>query len=186
MIMTPRVLLPVWPTFIKQNSPAWFTDKPRLFPFKSGGAMTLDTVMWRDRKGRMWTVPKGFVTDGMSYPFFMAWFLDKYDKSTIRTAIVHDCHYCLYDYCHDWLDERRNFDRDLLDGLLIDRPRWARVDYIGVSFGGYSVWTHKSHEDLVEHWLEVVDYPTQLDAWIQGVVDSERKINYTKHNGVET
>jgi hypothetical protein len=170
---TPKSLLPFWPVCVVKNKPCWLTEIPRIHRLKAGGALLLDDVSWRSRHGLISNAKRGLFFDGMSYPFFAPW--DKYDPITIREAALHDDHYCLYDWCFDWPMRQKDVDIDLLDGLKIGCPRRAHTIYIIVKLAGYSVWAHPSYSKMIEQWLSVVDYPEQLDAWIQGVIANDNR-----------
>ena len=175
-ILTPECLKPVTPDFLKKDSPAWFSGQPRLFPMKDGTAMTLDVLMWRDRHGLYWTVPKGFVTDGASVPWLLRWLWSPWDETTLRPAVIHDIRYVLYDYCLDWLkfDCQKQADLSLLDGMKTNCPQRAHTYYIACRLVGRAVYEHISYEQRMKEWLKVVCQPNELEAWMQKTIAADK------------
>jgi hypothetical protein len=173
----PEALVPHAPVQAIRG-PAWLTPPPRIYRFKSGyGALTLDPVWWLDEYNCQWDTPPGFYFDGMSYPpltrLIFRW--DKWAQDTLRTATNHDKNYTLHDfYPEQWPDAQAKFDRDLLEGLKLEHPEGDHIKYIGVRIGGYTVWRQDGRHPLVAQWLGFVDYPEQLDAWIQAVMEKDK------------
>lgn len=168
----PVCLLPVWSDPLVVGRPLWLTSPPHLFFYDLDRAITLDDVRFRDRYGMIWTVKRGFPNDGMSYPFFITW--GKFDQLTLRSGVTHDFRYSMRDYFYFWFDTFARANEGFSDGLGAECPERRRICLAGVKLGGYSVWEHKSREKMMEQWLSVVDYPTQLDAWIQGVIAANK------------
>jgi hypothetical protein len=59
--------------------------------------------------------------------------------------------------------------------MKMSLPSRAHPYFIAVRFGGYSVYSKQVNEELVGQWLSFVDYPEQLDAWIDGVIAADKK-----------
>ncbi len=175
------ILLPHRPAFPVIKKPEWKSPPPDLFHLRSGQAITLSDVSFRDRYGSLWTVPMGYPTDGMSYPWLLrrlGW--DRFDRRTIRTAVVHDFRYSMHDYIQGWhlYDTQKNADLGLLDGLRLEFPSRAVTCYIGVRFGGFCVYEHISYEFLMVKWLRAVrDGQLALEKYMREVTQLPRFIS---------
>jgi|GEM_PF-1812069 len=174
--LTPKCLLPVFMPDVTRVGPLWLSPVPRIWKLKDGTnrAITLDWVIWMDEHGRVFRIPPGFVIDGVSlfWPLTLIW--DRWDERTLREAALHDFRYCMFDWFRDWPDTQKSADKDLLLGMEVGLPSRAHPYFIAVRFGGYTVYQHQVNEELVGQWLDVVEYPEQLDAWIKGVIDSNK------------
>lgn len=174
----PACLLPVIPSSPVIMNPTWLSPLPKIFKLKSGLAITLDNLFWRDALGQLWVCRKGFLTDGASVPWVLRWLWSRWDESTLRPAIIHDMRYSLHDYFKDWhkYDNQKMADRSLLDGMKIDCPSRAHKYYIGVRLFGRSVYEHINEEKLMLEWIDVLreDSEEALDAWILGVINADK------------
>lgn len=149
--------------------PLWLSPNPvGLCFYAKNKAFTLDPVSFRDSRGLVWTVPKGFLTDGMSYPWPLSRFWNKFDPRTLRTAIVHDFRYTMHDYFEDWgvYDNRTDADTGLLEGLCLDCPSRAFVCYLGVRFGGNHIYEQETREAGMIDWIASVRNGT-LDSYVK-------------------
>lgn len=174
----PLILLPIKPSDPMVDSAAWFTPVPYLHKLKSGLAITLDEVVWRDRFGNFWRCPKGFLTDGASVPWLLRWLWSPWDEKTLRAAIIHDLRYSLHDYFDIWInyDCQRNADLSLLDGMRLNCPSRAVTYFIAVRFVGRAVYEHIHKEEMMQEWLEILRTGdnTQLDKWINNVIELDK------------
>lgn len=158
------------------RGPAWLTPPPWIRRLRHGGAITLSLVSWLDCNNARWDTPPGFYFDGMSYPFLtrLIFRWDKWARDTLRTAANHDKNYTLFDfYGKLWPCSQVKADRDLLAGLKLEQPQGDHLKYIGVRIGGYSVWTKDGRHPLVAEWLNYVDDPVELRAWIETVIERD-------------
>lgn len=174
--LIPKSILPIFQSDPTQVGPRWLTPVPRIYKLKDGcRAITLDPVSWLDKYGRSFYIPAGFLIDGVSlfWPLTLVW--DRWDKRTLREATLHDFRYCMFDWLKCWPDTQKNADADLLAGMKMSLPSRAHPYFIAVRFGGYSVYSKQVNEELVGQWLSFVDYPEQLDAWIDGVIAADKK-----------
>ena len=146
-------MFPVTPVNPIRDLPQWLRPSPKLADFDEDVRITRAPVVFRDRFGRIWTVPKHYPTDGMSYPWILGLFLDPYDPRTIRSAVLHDFTYSMHDYFTGWFFRRRTADVNLLDGLVLERPSLARISYFGVRMFGYHEYRRKRKEKSMIDWL---------------------------------
>lgn len=153
MIKTPNALMPIQTDVMGQ--PIWYSKSPRYLRITDDLAITLDDVCGRDRDGKVWTARKGYPTDGMSYPRVVSWFKDRYDLRTRRSSTMHDFRYSMHDYCWDWhnYDDRQHADFMLLDGLRLDEPNWARIDYISVRLCGNPIYENECNDKMMKEWI---------------------------------
>ncbi len=165
MNMTPTIFLPV--SGFSPNQQAWLSGKPGIFQLAKRLAITLDDVIYQDRNGKRWTVPKGMPTDGMSYPIVVEWMWNRFDPDNLRSGVTHDYTYALHDFFDDWPATREEADRNLLDGLILDDGEWERAKYAAVRLCGNFVWRHKSRNELFRQWLRFAQFGSKsLDYWI--------------------
>jgi hypothetical protein len=84
-------------------------------------------------------VPKGFVTDLASVPWFARWYVSR-DGNHTRAAVVHDYLYARSSKADFPDTSRRTADRVFLEAMLTCalRPTLALVLYSAVRIGGGS------------------------------------------------
>jgi hypothetical protein len=177
MTRIPAILLPQILIDPKIGDPAWMLAVPHIHRLRHGGAITLDTVRFRDALGNYWTCPRGFFTDGASVPWLLRWLWSNFDPKTIRPAIIHDLRYCLHDYFPAWhkIDKQVTADRDFLAGMKLDCPSRAHTYYVAVRMFGRAVYEHIDKEKIMLAWFDMIQQPDYiLDAWIQGMIAGDR------------
>ncbi len=168
MIQTPPQLMPIQTEVL--NKPCWFTRPPLYLRIERHLAITLSAVSFRDRYGRIKTCPPAYPTDGMSYPVVLSWFKDRFAWDTRRPATIHDFDYSMHDYLSDWPSTRPEADVGLLDGLRLDEPGWACVDYNCVRMFGQPIYNAPSDDPIMKEWIRmVIAGPDVLDAYIAGM-----------------
>jgi len=146
-------MLPRLPRNPKLGSPKWLSPTPRLGDIDEVCKKTLSKVRFRDRYGRIWTVPRGYPTDGMSYPWIIRLFKDPYSVKTLQAAVLHDYSYSMYDYFAGWPVRRRTADLNLLDGLWLTSPPEAVADFIIVRMFGRRTFLRKSKDPIMIKWI---------------------------------
>lgn len=134
-------------------SPGWLTRCPRLEFVEKKYAVTADAIAFRDRWGRIWTIPERFPTDGMSYPWPIKIWRDRYDQRTLQAAIMHDFLYVMHDYIDGWPCRRAMADLMFLDGLYEIAAWRRRLYYTAVRIAGRPVWDHKRYDDYMADWI---------------------------------
>jgi hypothetical protein len=140
-----------------------------LYKFSPVSAITLNEIRWRDTRGLCWAIPIGFQTDGVSYPWPVSMWADKWRCNMLLPAITHDMRYAIYDYCDDWPDSRRDADRDFLAGMRLTHADYAVAKYIAVRLGGNVIYQHKSSEAMMESWLMAIK-ENRLGEWVRAIV----------------
>jgi hypothetical protein len=168
---TPQQLIPMQTGTL--GCPAWLSPVPMLYKFSTVSAITLNEIRWRDARGLLWTVPIGFQTDGVSYPWPFSWWSDKFRRDMMLPAIMHDFRYAIHDYCDDWLDDRTDADRDFLAGMRLTHASYAVGKYIGVRLGGNIIYEHKSSEDMMVSWLHAVA-EERVGDWVRAIVGDKK------------
>ena len=153
MILKPEMLPGSAPIGL-QHYPSWLSIVPELENHGNGLMITKTLVQYADRYGRVWTIPPGYPTDGMSYPWPISLFWDRFDTRTIRSAILHDYTYSMHDYFPGWPISRRTADDNLLDGLKLDCRSRARRCYIATRLFGAPMYHHIAHSEYMISWLK--------------------------------
>jgi len=173
MDRTPDIFLPV--DEFEFDEPQWVSGKPGIFVLEKRLAITLDDVVYIDREGKKWTVPRGFPTDGMSYPWIVEWMWNRFDPDNLRSGVTHDYAYTLHDYFDDWPVTREEADQNLFDGLALDDGGWKWAKYAAVRACGWWLWNRRDHNELTLQWVEMVQAgPVALDAWIEAIKNGKR------------
>ena len=104
---------------------------------KQGKVIVLDRDFSFFFQNKIYTIPEGFQSDGMSIPrFFWRFISPQLDFQTLIPSIQHDFAYMYH------IGERRDIDkwyRNLL--VAYGMPKWkADIVYMGVRLGGSSHW----------------------------------------------
>ncbi len=96
--------------------------------------------------GRMCiVVPKGFVFDGCTLPFFMRCWLDKLDPRFLRASLL-----------HDYLLKTQFVSRSTADEffkMILRRDTvqpWIEIYYIGVRIGTFQAWEKQKKKGLLK------------------------------------
>ena len=172
----PSVLLPYYPDEVVVGSPMWISDIPRIKFLKCGGCITLDNVVWRNRKGQHRETRRGFYNDGMTYPWLVRMITrwKKYDPRTRRSSVTHDCPYAMYDHICSWPIPRKEADIDFLDGLRADDDRCAWIKYRAVRKWGWILWGIQSNDPLIDQWIDcLLIGDDALDEWIEKLIKEQ-------------
>ena len=108
----------------------------------SSSQVQLDTpLQYKDRKGRVWTVPAGFITDLESRPTFLPGFINFFltdQVKTARAAVVHDYLY------REHILTRAESDAIYYDALREEGVNLvgAYLGWAGLRVGGWLAWSH--------------------------------------------
>jgi len=116
----------------------------------------MSDIVFRDRWGRIWKIPSGFPTDGMSYIFPVSLVRNRFDRSTLQAAVLHDYIYAMRDYIDHWPFHRDTADLIFFDALYsINRIR-RNLYYLAVRIAGEPLWNSERYDPYVGAWLKHV------------------------------
>ena len=118
-----------------------FDHKPRIVDgeIQRKQIVLESTTLWVDDDGALITVPKTFVSDLASIPWFVGFMLSRLGKHQ-RAAILHDWLY------RNRVNSKGYCDRQFNNAMIFDGvARWRRVSIIaGLKIGGRLSWHTKS------------------------------------------
>ena len=102
-------------------------------------------VEWLGDDEQTYTVPKGFVFDLASVPWFVGWIIIKLGKH-LRAACLHDWFYRNKTNTKAWADLQFRLAMEI-DGVKGWR-KWSA--WSGVAVGGWGAWKSDDHIDIIK------------------------------------
>jgi len=109
--------------------------------------MLLTDLLFKDRDGRVWRVPKGFVCDQASVPFGLRWLVPKAGKFN-RAVVLHD--WLFYLHLTGQLDMTRSeVDSLMHQAMIADGVRFTQRWLIraGLFAGSWIPWYFGSEQE---------------------------------------
>ena len=151
------------------GKPHFFLPPPPLHFIEEQLAVTLEDVVYRNRNGYMRVVPSGLPFDGGSYPWPASLIWDRWNINDLQAVILHDFTYAAYDSVRSWPINRREADRDMLDGFRLNpNSHGDRIRYMAVRLGAFGIWRRKSKCEHQRSYFEALAQGAeQFKSWVQ-------------------